>query len=47
MPLESKPGNQLSPLDDLEYMELFSTFCAELVVPLDWGRCSWGISGVP
>ena len=44
--LESKPGNQLSSPDDLGYTELFSSCCAELVVPLDLGWCSPGISGV-
>ena len=44
--LELKPGNQLSSPDDLGYMELFSSCCAELGVPLDLGRCSPGISGV-
>ena len=38
--LESKPGNQLSSQDDLRYMELFSSCCAELGVPLDLGWCS-------
>ena len=46
IPLESKPGNQLSSLDDLGYTELFSTCCAEFSVPLDLGWCSRGISGV-
>ena len=35
IPLGSKPGNQLSSRDDLGYMELFSSCCAELSVPLD------------
>ena len=46
IPLESKPGNQLSCRDDLGYMELSSSCCAELGVPLDLGRCSRVISGV-
>ena len=46
IPLESKPRNQLSSRDDLGYMELSSSCCAELGVPLDLGQCSWGISGV-
>ena len=46
IPLESKPGNQLSSGDDLGYMELSSCFCAELAFPLDLGWCSWGISEV-
>ena len=45
-PLESKPGNQLSSQDDLGYMKLSSSCCAELGVPLDSGRCFGGISGV-
>ena len=44
IPLESKPGNQLSSRDDLVYMELSSSCCAELAVPLDLGQCSRGIS---
>ena len=35
IPLESKPGNQLSSRDDLGYTELFSSFCADLGVHLD------------
>ena len=46
IPLESKPGNQISAQDDLGYTELSSRCCAELDVPLDLGRCSQGISGV-
>ena len=46
IPLESKPGSQLSSWDDLGYTELFSSCCAEVGVPLDLGRCSRGISGV-
>ena len=38
MPLESKLGNQLSSPDDLENTELFSSCCAELVVPLVLGQ---------
>ena len=44
IPLELKPGNQLSSRDDLEYMELSWSSCAEFGVPLDLGRCSRGIS---
>ena len=46
IPLESKPGKQLSSRDDLGYTELSLSCCAELGVPLDLGRCSQGISGV-
>ena len=42
--LESKPGQQLSSRDDLGYMDLSSSSCAEIGVPLDLGRCSQGIS---
>ena len=40
IPLESKPGNQLSSRDELGYTELSSSCCAELGVPLDFGPCS-------
>ena len=46
IPLESKPGNQLSSREDLGYMELSFCCCSERGVLLDMGRCSWGISGV-
>ena len=46
IPLESKPGNQLSSRDDLVYTELSFCCCAECGVLLDMGRCSLGISGV-
>ena len=46
IPLELKPGNQLSSQDDLWYMVLFLSCCAELGIPLDLGQCSWGISVV-
>ena len=46
IPLELKPGNQLSSQDDLGYRNLSSSCCAELGVPLDLGRCFGGISGV-
>ena len=46
IPLELKPGNQLSCRDDLGYTELSSSCCVELGVPVDLGRCSWVISGV-
>ena len=35
IPLESKPGNQLSSRDDLEYTELSWNSCPEFFVPLD------------
>ena len=47
LPLQSKPGNQLSSRDDMGCMELSSSCCAELSVPLDLGQCSQGIYGVP
>ena len=46
IPLESKPGNQLSSRDGLGNMELYLSCSAELGVPLDVGQCSRGISGV-
>ena len=46
IPLESKPGIQLSSQYDLGYMELFSICCAELCDPLDLGWCSQEISRV-
>ena len=46
IPLQSKPGNQLSSQDDMGCMELSSSCCAEIGVPLDLGRGSQGISGV-
>ena len=46
IPPVSKPDNQLSFREVLGYTELSSSCCAEFRVPLDLGRCSWGISGV-
>ena len=46
IPLESKPGNQLSAQEDFGYTELSSRCCAELGVPLDLGRYSRGITGL-
>ena len=46
IPLQSKPGNQLSSRDKMWCMELCSSCCAVLGVPLDLGWCSQGISGV-
>ena len=46
IPLESKPGNQLSYRDEMGFTELAFSCCAELGVPLDLGRCSQGTSGV-
>ena len=47
IPLQSKPGNQLSSQDDLGCTELSSSCCAEIGVPLALRRVSQGISGVP
>ena len=44
--LVPKPGNQLSSRDDLVYMELSSSCCADLGIPLDVGWCSLSIAGV-
>ena len=46
IPLQLKPGNQLSSRDDMGSMELSYSCCAEIVVPLDLRRLSQGISGV-
>ena len=46
IPLNLEPENQVSSRDDLGYMKLYSSCCPKLRVPLDLGRCSWGISGV-
>ena len=42
--LQSKPGNQLSPRDDMGCTELSSSCCAEIGVTLDLRRLSQGIS---
>ena len=39
IPLQSKPGNQLSSSDDLRGMALSSSCCAEIGVPLDLRWC--------
>ena len=46
IPLQSKPGNQLSSRDDLGCTVLSSNCSAEIGVPLDLRRVSQGISGV-
>ena len=46
IPLQLKPGNQLSSSDDLGCMELSSSCSVEISVPLDMRRVSQGISGV-
>ena len=46
IPLQSKPGNQLSSRDDLGCKELSSSSYAEPGFHLDLGRVSQGISGV-
>ena len=46
LPLQVKPGNQLSSGDDLQCTELSSRCCDEISVPLDLRRVSQGISGV-
>ena len=45
IPLQSRPGNQLSSRDDLGYTELSSSCCAEIGVPIDLRGVSQGISG--
>ena len=44
--LEFKRGTKLSSRDDLRYLELSSSCCAGLGVPLDWVRCFQGFAGV-
>ena len=46
LPLQSKPGNQLSSQDNLACVELSSTCSAEFGVPLSFRRLSQGISVV-
>ena len=46
LPLHSKPGNHFSSRDDMGYMELSSSCCAEIGVPPELRRVSPGISGV-
>ena len=46
IPLQSKPGNQLSSQDYLGFMELPLSCCAEIGIPLDLRRVSQGISEV-
>ena len=46
IPLQSKPGNHLSSQDELRCMELSSSCCAEIGVPLVLRRVSQGISRV-
>ena len=46
IPLQWKPGNQLSARDDLGFTELSSSCCAEIGVPLYLRRVSQGISEV-
>ena len=44
--LSYNPGNQLFSPDDMGCMELSSSSCAEIGVPIDLRRVSQGISGV-
>ena len=44
IPLELNHGNHLSSQDDLGYMELSSSSCTEIAVPIDLRRVSQGIS---
>ena len=46
IPLQLKPGNQLSSRDNMVCTEISSSCCAELGIPLDLGQCSQGVSGV-
>ena len=45
IPLQLKPGNQLSSRDDLGFMELSLSCCAQIGVPLDLKPVSQAISG--
>ena len=44
IPIQLKPGNQLSSREDLRCMELSSSCCAGIGVPLDFRWVSQGIS---
>ena len=46
LPVQWNPGNQLCSRDDMGCMELSSSSCAEIVVPIDLRRVSQGISVV-
>ena len=46
LPLQLKPGNQLSSRDDMGCTELSWICCTEIDVPLDLRRVSEGISGL-
>ena len=46
LPIQSKPGNQLSSQDDLLCTEISLSCCAEIGVPLDLRLVSQGIYGV-
>ena len=46
LPLQLKPGNQLSSRDDMGSTELSSSCCAEIGVSLDLRRVSQRISGI-
>ena len=46
LPLQAKPGNQLSSRDDMGFTKLSSSCSAEIGVPLDLRWVSQGISGV-
>ena len=46
LPLQWNPGNQLSSRDDMGCMELSSSSCAEIGVPIDLIQVSQGIAGV-
>ena len=46
LPLQYNPGNQLSSQDGMLRMELSSSSCAEICVPIDVRRVAQGISVV-
>ena len=46
LPVQYNPGNQLSFRDDMVCMDLSSSSCSEIGVPIDLRRVSQGISVV-
>ena len=45
LPVQQNPGNQHSSRDNMRCMELSSSSCPEIGVPIDWRCVSQGISG--
>ena len=44
LPVQKNPGNHLSSRDDMVCMELSSSFCDEIGIPIDFRRVSQRIS---